>query len=73
RECTHMREWFTLVEVQAYTDLPVHKIKEAIQSGQLPASREGSRYVIRRDDLIELMVKVTGKTEVRVRYELDRK
>ncbi|MDQ3820368.1 MAG: helix-turn-helix domain-containing protein, partial [Acidobacteriota bacterium] len=59
-----------LTEIHAYTGLPVHKIKEAIRQGQLPARREGSRYVVRRDDLIELMVKVTGKTRVRAEWEL---
>jgi hypothetical protein len=55
----------------ALTGLPINKIKETISQGQVPAARGGSRYVIRTDDLIDFVVKVTGKTAVRVRYDLD--
>jgi hypothetical protein len=62
-----------LVEVQAWTGLPIHKIKEAILAGHLTARREGSRLVVERDDLIKFIAEVTGKAEVRVRFELDRR
>jgi hypothetical protein len=57
---------YTLVEVQALTGLSVHKIKEAVLAAHLTARREGSRYVVDKDSLVNFIVEVTGKTEVRL-------
>jgi hypothetical protein len=65
-----MKQWYTLSEVESHTGLPIHNIKEAIRASHLPASREGSRYVISHEDLILYMVEARGISKVRARWEL---
>lgn len=48
---TAEREWFGYSDIQRYCGLSRWSVLRAIRGGELPASRVGTRVLVRRGDL----------------------